>query len=189
VDLGPARLRDELQGHPGRRRDGGRGLEEHPVTQMIKRLLGKATFAAAALALLVGAAPACAQEVVFIPNRVIYPGEAIDIALLKEVTLKPGKIIPPAVVFRVRDIEGKVAKRTLLPGRYIPANALREAWLVDRGAPVQVYFVAGALTISATAVTLQPGAAGDHVKVRNIDSGKVFTGTVMADGTIRVGAS
>jgi len=36
---------------------------------------------------------------------------------------------------------------------------------------------------------LQPGAAGDFVRVRNIDSGKVFSGTVMADGTIRVGAS
>ena len=50
-------------------------------------------------------------------------------------------------------------------------------------------FVAGALTISATAVTLQPGAAGDQVKVRNVDSGKILSGTVMADGTIRVGGS
>ena len=38
-------------------------------------------------------------------------------------------------------------------------------------------------------VPLQPGSAGDLVKVRNLDSGAVFTGTVMADGTIRVGAS
>ena len=54
---------------------------------------------------------------------------------------------------------------------------------------MQVYFIAGQLTISATAVTLQSGAAGDLVKVRNPDSGKVFSGTVMADGTVRVGAS
>ncbi len=157
------------------------------MTQMIKRLLGKATFAAAAL--LAGAVPLCAQEVVFIPNRVIYPGETIDGTSLKDVTLKPGKVIPPAVVFRVRDIEGKVAKRTLLPGRYIPATALREAWLVEQGAPVQVMFVSGPLTISATAVTLQSGAAGDFIRVRNVDSGKIFSGTVMADGSIRVGAS
>ncbi|TGS51712.1 flagellar basal body P-ring formation protein FlgA, partial [Mesorhizobium sp. M1D.F.Ca.ET.183.01.1.1] len=63
------------------------------------------------------------------------------------------------------------------------------AWLVEQGASVQVYFTAGALTISATAVTLQPGAAGDLVKVRNVDSGKIISGTVMADGSIRVGAS
>ena len=38
-------------------------------------------------------------------------------------------------------------------------------------------------------MTLQPGAAGDLVKVRNIDSGKILSGTVMADGTVRVGAT
>ncbi|TIW44389.1 MAG: flagella basal body P-ring formation protein FlgA, partial [Mesorhizobium sp.] len=47
----------------------------------------------------------------------------------------------------------------------------------------------GALTISASGVTLQPGAAGDLVKVRNVDSGKIISGTVMGDGTIMVGAS
>ena len=156
---------------------------------MTERALGSATLTVVALALLFCAAPACAQEVVLIPNRVIYPGETVDLAALKEVTLKPGKVIPPAVVFRAPEIEGKVAKRTLLPGRYIPATAVREAWLVEQGASVQVMFVSGALTISATAVTLQSGAAGDFVKVRNIDSGKVFSGTVMADGSIRVGAS
>jgi flagella basal body P-ring formation protein FlgA len=156
---------------------------------MTRTVLGKATFAAAMLALLVGALPARAQEVVLIPNRVIYPGETIDIAALKEVTLKPGKVIPPAVAFRAPELEGKVAKRTLLPGRYIPATAVREAWLVEQGASVQVSFVSGSLTITATAVTLQPGAAGDFVRVRNIDSGKILSGTVMADGSIRIGAS
>jgi flagella basal body P-ring formation protein FlgA len=38
-------------------------------------------------------------------------------------------------------------------------------------------------------VTLEPGSAGDVIKVRNMDSGRVFSGIVMADGTIRVGAS
>ena len=156
---------------------------------MARRLLSRAALAVAALALLAGAVPARAQEVVLIPNRVIYPGETIDLAALKEVTLKPGKVVPPAVAFRTPELDGKVAKRTLLPGRYIPATAVREAWLVEQGASVQVMFVSGALTISATAVTLQSGAAGDFVKVRNIDSGKVFSGTVMADGSIRVGAS
>jgi flagella basal body P-ring formation protein FlgA len=145
--------------------------------------------AALALALLGAAPPALADEVVLIPGRVIYPGETIEPAALKEVTLQPGRHKPDAVATTEQELDGKVAKRTLLPGRYIPASAIRDAWLVERGAPVQVYFVAGELTISTTAVTLQSGAAGDLVKVRNVDSGKVFSGTVMADGTIRVGAS
>ncbi len=141
-----------------------------------------------ALALLAGAPPAFAEDVL-IPARVIYPGETIGLAALKQVTLAPGRHKPEAVATEAGELEGKIAKRTLLPGRYIPASAVRDAWLVEQGASVQVYFVAGQLTISATAVTLQPGSAGDLVKVRNIDSGKIFSGTVMADGTIRIGAS
>ena len=139
-------------------------------------------------ALLAAAMPALAQEVL-IPNRVIYPGETVELSALRQITLKPGKIVPDAVAILAEELDGKIARRTLLPGRYIPQSALREAWLVEQGAAVQVTFVAGALTISATAVTLQPGAAGDLVKVRNIDSGKVFSGTVMADGSIRIGAT
>lgn len=130
-----------------------------------------------------------AGDVVLIPNRVIYPGETIEPGALKQVTLIPGKHRPDAVATSADELDGKVAKRTLLPGRYIPVTAIREAWLVEQGAAVQVYFIAGGLTISATAVTLQPGAAGDLVKVRNIDSGKIFSGTVMTDGSIRVSAS
>jgi len=136
-----------------------------------------------------GSGVACAQETVLVPNRVIYPGETVEIAALREVTLKPGRTRPDAVATMPDELEGKVARRTLLPGRYIAAAALRDAYLVEQGASVQVLFVAGGLTISATAVTLQPGSAGDLVKVRNLDSGKVLSGTVMADGTVRVGAT
>lgn len=151
--------------------------------------LSRPVLRGALLALCVCAAPAAADDVVLVPNRVIYPGETVALAALKEVTLAPGRHKPDAVATTEQELTGKVAKRTLLPGHYIPVSALREAWLVEQGASVQVYFVAGALTISATAVTLQPGAAGDLVKVRNIDSGKIFSGTVMADGTIQVGSS
>jgi flagella basal body P-ring formation protein FlgA len=36
---------------------------------------------------------------------------------------------------------------------------------------------------------LQPGAVGDTIRVRNVDSGATLTGVVMEDGTIRIGAS
>jgi flagella basal body P-ring formation protein FlgA len=137
------------------------------------------------------ATPALAQErqVVLVPNRVIYPGETIELSALKEVALKPGRAAPDATAILPEQLEGKVARRTLLPGRYVQTAAIRQPWLVEQGAAVQLFFVAGALTISASAVTLQPGAAGDVVKVRNLDSGKILSGIVMADGTVRVGAS
>jgi flagella basal body P-ring formation protein FlgA len=60
---------------------------------------------------------------------------------------------------------------------------------VEQGAAVRVLYSAGGLVITATAVTLEPGSPGDVIKVRNMDSGRVFSGIVMDDGSIRVGAS
>ncbi|WP_019173205.1 flagellar basal body P-ring formation chaperone FlgA [Pseudaminobacter salicylatoxidans] len=139
------------------------------------------------LAVLAGAAPALSGQTVAIANRVIYPGEPIPANALKEVMLREGKVPPAAVALAIGDIEGKVARRTLLPGRYIPLASLRDAWLVEQGATVQAVFVAGPLTITASAVSLQPGSPGDLIRVRNVDSGKVLSGTVLANGTIQVG--
>lgn len=167
---------------------------------LLRSVLRFAAFAAA-LALAIAAMPAFGEEndtasatvrageVVLIPNRVIYPGETIVLGALRKVTLVAGKKKPDAVATRATELDGRIARRTLLPGHYIPVNAIREPWKVEQGAPVQVIFTTGPLTISAAAVTLEPGSTGDLVKVRNIDSGKIFSGTVMADGTIRVGAS
>lgn len=143
--------------------------------------LGVAIFAAA------GMLPAAAAERVLVPTRVIYPGETIDASSLKELVLIEGKTAPSEMAVALPDLQGKITKRTLLPGRYVPASALREAYLFEKGVSVQMLFVAGALTIAATAVTLEPGSVGDQVKVRNVDSGKILSGVVMSDGTIRVG--
>lgn len=148
-----------------------------------------ARLAGTTLALLAFAPAALAEDVAVVTNRVVYPGETIGADALREVPVKNGKRDLSAVVTFVEQVEGKIARRTLLPGRFIAVNSVRDAYLIEQGAAVQVMFVHGGLTISATAVTLQAGSAGDVVKVRNMDSGSVFTGTVMADGSIRVGAT
>ena len=133
------------------------------------------------------AGAAFAADMVVVTNRVVYPGETVEAVALRQVVLRQGKQAPDAVALSATDIEGKVARRTLLPGRYIPLSSVREAYVVEQGAAVQAVFASGPLVISATAVTLEPGSPGDLVKVRNIDSGKVLSGTVMADGSIRIG--
>jgi flagella basal body P-ring formation protein FlgA len=147
------------------------------------------SLAAGLLALFAGMSASLSDEVVLVPNRVIYPGETIAMSALKAVTLLPGKQAPNGVLTLAEQLDGKIARRTLLPGRYVADASVRNAHLVEQGASVQAIFTSGGLTISATAVTLQPGGAGDQVRVRNIDSGKIFTGTVMADGSILVGAT
>ncbi len=129
-----------------------------------------------------------AQEMVVIPKRVIYPGETIEMAALTEVPLRRTNSITSAIAMYVEQIDGKVAKRTLLPGKLIPISSVREPYLVEAGTPVRVNYVEGALRISTVGVPLQPGALGEMIRVRNSESGAIFSGTVMADGSIRVSA-
>ena len=48
-------------------------------------------------------------------------------------TLIEGKTAPSTWPSPCPTLEGKITKRTLLPGRYVPASALREAYLVEKG--------------------------------------------------------
>jgi flagella basal body P-ring formation protein FlgA len=141
------------------------------------------------LALIAWSLPTAAEELGVTPTHVIYPGETINAESLQMARVRKGKPTTTEFAHRTEELVGKIAKRTLLPGRFVPLAAVREAFLVNQGASVQAILVQGGMTISATAILLESGSAGDVVKVRNKDSGAVFSGTVMADGTIRVGAT
>jgi flagellar basal body P-ring formation protein FlgA len=142
-----------------------------------------------ALSLSIFTSPALAQEIVVVPVRVIYPGETVSSDALDEMLLRRPPRGMSAIARAPADLEGKVARRTLLPGRLVPLASVREPHMVEQGSAVTAVFADGALTISIVAVPLQSGAVGDLIKLRNLDSGAVFTGIVMQDGTVRVGAS
>jgi flagella basal body P-ring formation protein FlgA len=54
---------------------------------------------------------------------------------------------------------GKVARRTLLPGKPIPNNAMRDVYAIAQGKPALLVFQSGGLTITSTAIALQNGSA------------------------------
>jgi flagella basal body P-ring formation protein FlgA len=130
---------------------------------------------------------ACASGVeVPVPNITIYPGDVIGDSLLvdKNFAVRPGQSWP---VYKSRDeLVGKVARRTLLPGKPIPLNSTREADVISQGRPVEIVFQSGGLTITGRAMPLQSGRVGDVLSLRNLDSGAMIKGTVQADGTVRV---
>lgn len=128
-----------------------------------------------------------AEETAVIPKRVIYPGETIDAGSLSEVPLRNSSRVIAEIAYVAEQLDGKVAKRTLLPGRFVPLSSVREAYVVEAGSPVEVNYVQNGLQITTMAVPLQPGSIGDVIRVRNADSGAVFSGIVLANGTIRVG--
>jgi flagellar basal body P-ring formation protein FlgA len=121
-----------------------------------------------------------------VPNIAIYPGDVVANNLLEDrtFTAPPGENWP---VHKSRHgLVGKVARRTLLPGKPIPLNFVRAVDVVSQGKPVMMVFQAGALTITAQAMPLQSGGVGDVLSLRNIDSGAIVKGVVQADGTVRV---
>lgn len=137
---------------------------------------------------LVTGVPVAAQEQAVVSTRVIYPGETISVDALDEVFLRRPPRGNTAIARMLEDVDGKVARRTLLPGRLIPISYVRDAYLVETGTPVTVTFSEGPLVISLRAVPLQAGAAGDMIRLRNIESGRTFMGVVLADGSVQVGA-
>ncbi|MGP9822276.1 flagellar basal body P-ring formation chaperone FlgA, partial [Salinarimonas sp. NSM] len=122
-----------------------------------------------------------------VPTITIYPGETIKETVLVERAF-PASTGQLAVVRDAGALVGKVARRTLLPGRVVPQNAVEEAKLVVRGETTQIVFQADGLVISTLVTPLESGGAGDRVRARNLDSGLVIVGVVQDDGSLRVGS-
>ncbi len=126
-------------------------------------------------------------QVLPVPKLTIYPGDAIgdDWLVDREFTAEFVAARPPLVDSR-GTIVGKVARRTLLPGVPVPANAISERKLVAQGTKVRILFEDGGLSIVAYGTALGSGSAGAVVQVRNLDSGVTISGTVADDGSVRV---
>ncbi|MBB4234927.1 flagella basal body P-ring formation protein FlgA [Rhizobium esperanzae] len=122
-----------------------------------------------------------------VPTTIIYPGDTLSASQLQEVEVTNPNLAGDFAK-SISQVEGLVSKRTLLPGRTISVSGLREAYTVTRGSSIRLVFSLGAMTISAAGTPLEDGATGQLIRARNMDSGVIVSGTVLADGTIHVRA-
>jgi flagella basal body P-ring formation protein FlgA len=143
------------------------------------------------LLLLQGAVlPALAQErTAPTPKQVIYPGDVIRDSMLIDTIFEDAAADDGSIVASRAALIGKIAKRTLLPGREILAIAVENPRAVANGAHVTLIYRDGALTIVTSAQALEPGGVGDIIKVRNEDSGLTVSGKIQPDGSVSVSAS
>jgi flagellar basal body P-ring formation protein FlgA len=145
-------------------------------------------FAMAAAMIAVTCHTAAGEERVLpVPTVTIYPGDMINESMLKDRKFPENYRFRTAVVESPRVLAGKTARRTLLPGEPIPLNAVDDPKLVTRGAQTAILFEEGGLSIVGVGIPLQSGALGETVQVKNVDSGRIITGRVQADGKIRIG--
>lgn len=82
---------------------------------------------------------------------------------------------------------GREARVTLYPGRPILAAQLGAPALVERNASVRMHFAQGPLSIVTEGRALDRGGVGEAVRVMNLTSRQIVSGTVAPDGSIKVG--
>jgi flagellar basal body P-ring formation protein FlgA len=138
--------------------------------------------------MMIGLLPVDAAETIPVPAVTIYPGDVIRDAMLANHDIVEGEAALGFVTARSALI-GKVAKRTLLPGRAIALNSIDDPKAVVNGSRVKIIFEEGGLSISTYAIALQSGSIGDLIRVRNLDSGLTISGVVQADGSVRISDS
>ncbi len=121
-----------------------------------------------------------------VPVSTIDRGELITAGMLTEKHFYYDPDRPLSVITDPGVAIGKAARRTLVAGKPIPANAFTTHELVKRGKPTEARFQLGNLSITATVMPLSDGGIGDLVQARNMDSGRTITGLVSRDGAILV---
>lgn len=85
------------------------------------------------------------------------------------------------------DLIGQAPRRSLSAGRPLRFSDVSAPRLVERNATVRLIYKAPGMELAAVGQAMDAGAAGDVVRVRNMDSRLMVHGVVSDDGSIRVG--
>lgn len=134
-----------------------------------------------ALALFAGGAAAPAFADSLVAARAIKAKSVIAADDLREAKRDlPGAVSDPA------EAVGREARVTIFEGRPIRPGDLTSPTLVERNDIVRLRFARGVLEIAVTGRALDRGAAGDRVRVMNLEGRSVVGGEVEAAGLVRV---
>ncbi len=116
--------------------------------------------------------------------RSIKKGEKITEDAYRKEERKITKLNFPYIA--PEEVKGYEAVRNIYPGNIIDLSFISRPQLVKRGEIVNVLLIRGAIMIRIKAMALQGGAKGDLIQLKNIKSGKKFTGIVDDYGLVIV---
>lgn len=133
----------------------------------------------AAIAALALAVPASAESLV--ATRAILAKTVVGVG-----DFRPAKAVIPGAITDPADAEGMEARVTIYEGRPIRAGDLIPPALVERNEIVRLRFSSGTLLIATEGRALDRGALGDRVRVMNLSSRSVVTGSVAGIGDVIV---
>ena len=130
------------------------------------------------LALLLTLLPGLSHAGVLAAARTLPAGTIISAADLRAIDSDRHGITDPSQAI------GLQTRITIYEGRPIQPTLLQPALLVQRNRIVQLTFARGALRIVTSARTLDDGAAGDVIRVLNLDSRSSVSALVQDDGSL-----
>lgn len=122
---------------------------------------------------------------VLLPSRRVSAGEIITSEDVSRSTM-PVSSMSSNMLRSDRDIIGKEARRTLMPGRPISENSLIEPRIILRGDEITINYADSDLNLSVPGRALEDGAINQRLRVVNLQSSKTITAHVAAPGVVIV---
>jgi len=131
----------------------------------------------------------CAAELraLPVPSVTLYPGDAISGDTMVEKLFTVTNANLQSYVIDLAQLEGKLARRTLVAGQPIALASIKERDTVQKGIAVPAVFQSNGVTITTFLMPLESGTAGAFIQARNIESGLTVQARVLADGRLSVG--
>ncbi len=86
----------------------------------------------------------------------------------------------------VKSVVGMQAARFLTAGQMLASRDLKREQILRKGQMVKAIFGADALEISISAQAEEGGAVGDVIKVKNLDSQKMFAAKIIDRGIVKI---
>lgn len=125
------------------------------------------------------------MDQVVVTRRPVVRGQALrtDDLMLNEVDTTG---LRKAYFTQIEDVVGLLSKRSIATGATLHAGLLKQAKLVKRGSRVEIVANFDGLEVRMRGEALSDGGRGDRIRVKNLNSGRVISGTVVGGGTIHV---
>ncbi|WP_247876038.1 flagellar basal body P-ring formation chaperone FlgA [Azospirillum sp. TSH100] len=120
-----------------------------------------------------------------VPVRRIRPGEIIEPSDLTTIRLSLDRA-GAGFIASADALIGQSPRRQISAGRLVQVGSVGAPIVVQRNRPVTLVYEDGALMLAARGRALQEGGVGDTVRVMNIASSTVVTGTVTGSETVSV---
>jgi flagella basal body P-ring formation protein FlgA len=117
-------------------------------------------------------------------NRAVKIGEVITADMLTvEKRLIPSR---QDIVISSKNLIGMQASRFINAGQIISYRDLKKETIMKKGQIVRAVFGKGQFDISISAMVEESGAIGDVIRVKNMDSNKMFAALIVDRGLVKI---